>query len=57
MAKVSPNKIPTLREEGRTRNEHTGDLMRTKASTNKFRDNFDKIKWGTKKAGETSHYG
>lgn len=40
-----------------TRNEHTGDIMRTKVPTQKYKDNWDKIfnkekKDGSQKQGD-----
>ena len=39
------SKESTLREEARTRNDHTGKELRSKVPTKQFRDNWDKIKW------------
>lgn len=41
-----------------TTNEHTGDKLKSKPSTDKFRDNFDKIfGTGKKKVKPTSNSG
>ena len=41
------SKEKLLREEARTRNDHTGDELRSKAATDDYRTGFDLI-WPTK---------
>jgi len=42
---VDKAKEKVLREESKTRNDHTGAELKSKVATDKYRDNYDKIKW------------
>lgn len=44
-----PDGQPKVDEpKGTSRNEHTGKYMRTKAPSDKFKENYDKIDWSKK---------